>query len=270
VGRACANFSRPAGRLRAMARPAQTPTAEQSALEPPLDRIAAGLESTAWAAELVDPEWRLRWCSTQLKAMLGESDDEALGVGSHLVAARYRRRGSGRCPPGSRRAEENVGFMLDDTPGGRETIAAMVPPRARRTGAGGDGPRLAGVDEQDRLARLRARAGPHPLLRRPGADQRRTAGRDDLHLRLGPPCVAAGHGGPGGPGHVPAHGPAGGARPTRGRPALRNRTPTRPLRVAAARGRGGRPARPRPARPGAGPGPRRPEPPPGERRAQRP
>lgn len=104
MGRACANFSPPAGRLRAMARPAQTPTAEQSALEPPLDRIAAGLESTAWAAELVDPEWRLRWCSTQLKAMLGESDDEALGVGSHLVAARYRRRGSGRCPPGSRRA----------------------------------------------------------------------------------------------------------------------------------------------------------------------
>jgi len=113
-----------------MARPAQTPTAEQSALEPPLDMIAAGLESTAWAAELVDPEWRLRWCSTQLKAMLGESDDEALGVGSHLVAARYRPAWQRAVPPGvqTRWLEENVGFMLDDTPGGRETIAAMVPP----------------------------------------------------------------------------------------------------------------------------------------------
>jgi len=113
-----------------MARPAQTPTAEGSALEPPLDRIAAGLESTAWAAELVDPEWRLRWCSTQLKAMLGESDDEALGVGSHLVAARYRPAWQRAAPPGvqTRWLEENVGFMLDDTPGGRETIAAMVPP----------------------------------------------------------------------------------------------------------------------------------------------
>jgi class 3 adenylate cyclase len=43
-----------------------------------------------WTAFALDPEDRLVWVSDELKAFLGEHDDAALGVGTHILAAMLR------------------------------------------------------------------------------------------------------------------------------------------------------------------------------------
>ncbi|MEA2391217.1 MAG: hypothetical protein QOK31_1326, partial [Solirubrobacteraceae bacterium] len=65
-------------------------TARASAgLDQRLAYAAEELERTNWAAELCDPQWRLVWVSSQLRALMGGGDDEALGVGMHLLESRF-------------------------------------------------------------------------------------------------------------------------------------------------------------------------------------
>lgn len=51
---------------------------------------ALALEQTGWAAELVDPEWRLMWVSDELRALAGAPKTEQLGLGEHLLVSRLR------------------------------------------------------------------------------------------------------------------------------------------------------------------------------------
>ncbi|MGI8921444.1 MAG: adenylate/guanylate cyclase domain-containing protein [Solirubrobacteraceae bacterium] len=100
-------------------------------LTAPLDAIARGLEQTNWAAEVLDPQWRLIWLSSQLKTLLREHDDEALGVGMHMLESRLAPAWQRAFP---RETEEqwlrdNAPHMIDDTPGGRDELIAMVRPQ---------------------------------------------------------------------------------------------------------------------------------------------
>ncbi|GAC1315730.1 MAG: hypothetical protein NVSMB25_00130 [Thermoleophilaceae bacterium] len=99
-----------------------------------LARIASGLEETAWAAELCDARWRLVWVSSQLRTLLGEDDNEALGIGSHVVESRalpaWRRTVSDDIQ--AEWLAENVPQMVEDTPGGRDALSAMVRPHHAR------------------------------------------------------------------------------------------------------------------------------------------
>jgi class 3 adenylate cyclase len=106
-------------------------TARASAgLDQRLAYAAEELERTNWAAELCDPQWRLVWVSSQLRALMGGGDDEALGVGMHLLESRFVEDRVARAPEAIQREwlRVNVPLMLSDTPGGHDALRAMVPP----------------------------------------------------------------------------------------------------------------------------------------------
>jgi class 3 adenylate cyclase len=101
--------------------------------DPRLGRIVEALEATGWACELLDADWRLVWVSEQSKGLIGEPDDEALGIGLHTVEARQL--------PSWRRLlsddaqltwlTSNVPQMLVDDPHAAERIAEMLDPELR-------------------------------------------------------------------------------------------------------------------------------------------
>ncbi len=49
-----------------------------------LDEIAGELAATRWAAQVFDAQWRLCWVSDELRALLGDPDDDALGIGRDI------------------------------------------------------------------------------------------------------------------------------------------------------------------------------------------
>ncbi len=53
-----------------------------------LDQIGQELEQTGWAFELFDARWHLVRVSDETKALVGESDDEKLGCGLHVIDTR--------------------------------------------------------------------------------------------------------------------------------------------------------------------------------------
>ena len=57
-------------------------------VSPALRQVIDELEQTGFAVEVVDPEWRLVWISSQLREMVGDHDDQALGIGQHYLVTR--------------------------------------------------------------------------------------------------------------------------------------------------------------------------------------
>jgi class 3 adenylate cyclase len=101
-------------------------------LPPLLARFAQGIEETGWAAELLDAEWRVRFVSTQTKAIMGGDDDD-LGVGLHVLESRRLPLWRKRVPMSARIPwfELNVPLMIRHTPGGIDAIREMVEPDMR-------------------------------------------------------------------------------------------------------------------------------------------
>jgi class 3 adenylate cyclase len=96
------------------------------AMDARLVDIARALEATGWAAELYDARWRLVWCSSQLKRLVGEEDDEALGVGLHLLESRLQDVWSRVVPERGMAAwiRETLPPILVDDPGIRDVVLA--------------------------------------------------------------------------------------------------------------------------------------------------
>jgi class 3 adenylate cyclase len=98
-----------------------------------LDWIVRGLDSTGWAAEVCDADWKLIWVSPQTRELIGEKDDSGLGLGEHIMESRKR--------PAWQRivsleaqaqwVRMNVPQMLADDPDGKERLAAMTLPELR-------------------------------------------------------------------------------------------------------------------------------------------
>jgi class 3 adenylate cyclase len=107
-----------------------SPTSEVSA---PLATVIAEVERTGWAAQVTDAEWRLRWVSRELKALLGSEDEEELGYGRHVVEAYQREIWSATVTPESQAQQlaTDVPKMLAGTPGGKEAIKELLPEEAR-------------------------------------------------------------------------------------------------------------------------------------------
>src|SRR5919106_5441211 len=57
------------------------------AIDPRLQSLIDQLQGTQAGIELYDSEWRLVWLSDEIKEMLGEFDDEKLGIGRHMIEA---------------------------------------------------------------------------------------------------------------------------------------------------------------------------------------
>ena len=106
-------------------------------LDPRLAQVAERLEATGWAAELADAEWRLVWFSDQLKAVMGESDDEALGRGLHLLEARELPAWRSRVTrPRYLEAMRQMGPTMAYDAGGAERLPRELPDDVREALAG--------------------------------------------------------------------------------------------------------------------------------------
>jgi class 3 adenylate cyclase len=97
-------------------------------IHPRLAEIAEQLETTGWAAELCAPDWTLVWVSSQFRRLLGDPDDQTLGIGRHLLETRLMPL---RTQYISQKVQEqwtrdNVPHMLEHTEGGRDALVAML------------------------------------------------------------------------------------------------------------------------------------------------
>ena len=97
-------------------------------LDPRLAAVAESLETTRWAAEIWDSEWRLAWVSEETKRFLGEEDTDVLGYGRYIIDVRWSEPWFTTVDDRSR--AELVGtelpFIAHDTPGGAEHVQALV------------------------------------------------------------------------------------------------------------------------------------------------
>jgi class 3 adenylate cyclase len=108
--------------------------AEASIQDERLERIVRGLDSTGWAAEVCDADWRLVWVSPQTRALIGQDDDSGLGIGRHVIESRRQPAWQRMVSP---EAQEdwlrlNVPQMLADDPDGAERLADLAKPEARQ------------------------------------------------------------------------------------------------------------------------------------------
>lgn len=55
------------------------------AIDPRLQALIDRLRATHAAVELYDSEWRLVWLSDEIREMVGEYDDDKLGIGLHMI-----------------------------------------------------------------------------------------------------------------------------------------------------------------------------------------
>jgi len=101
-------------------------------MNPPLDRrlaeIAEWLDRSRWGAEVWDKEWRLAHVSHESRAVLGgELTPEELGIGHHVLEARYSEPWFNTVDDDSRRqlVELELPFVAWDTPGGAERVREL-------------------------------------------------------------------------------------------------------------------------------------------------
>lgn len=106
-----------------------------------LDEVAAVYGEARIAAELFDAGWNLIWVSDELKTLIGEDDEERLGVGKHVIVGRNRfwlEVVTEETQAEWQRA--NLGYILHETPA--PDLARAV----EEAGVGGDAEVVAALD----------------------------------------------------------------------------------------------------------------------------
>ena len=94
-----------------------------------LRELAEELEATGWAFEIVDANWRLFHVSTELRALLYESDPERIGYGRHIIETRLGPAFKMVTPEHRGRwLERNAPFMLYDDPKLPDRLSGALPP----------------------------------------------------------------------------------------------------------------------------------------------
>jgi len=100
-------------------------------ISPALRRVIDELDRTDFAAEVVDPEWRLAWVSSQLREMVGEDhDDEALGIGLHYLVSRDLPAWESKVliEEPFEISRQILPYIAYDTPGGVERLRQIIGP----------------------------------------------------------------------------------------------------------------------------------------------
>ena len=107
---------------------AEAPTRDER-----LDWIIRGLDSTGWAAEVCDADWRLVWVAPQTREIIGAGDDGELGLGEHILESRKRQAWQRMVSLGAQRQwiQLNVPQMLADDPDSKERLAELTLPELR-------------------------------------------------------------------------------------------------------------------------------------------
>jgi class 3 adenylate cyclase len=104
-------------------------------MEPRLAAIAESLQGTRWGAELWDADWRLAWVSDDAKAVLGVCDNEDLGVGRHVIDARFMEPWVSAVDARSREqlTSTELAYIAHDTPGGVDRVRELFEAATGRT-----------------------------------------------------------------------------------------------------------------------------------------
>src|SRR2546423_15540172 len=91
-----------------------------------LEWIVRGLDSTGWAAEVCDADWRLVWVAPQTRALIGSPDESDIGLGDHIIESRRRPAWQRMVSDEAQQdwIRQNVPQMLADDPGAKERLAA--------------------------------------------------------------------------------------------------------------------------------------------------
>jgi class 3 adenylate cyclase len=99
-----------------------------TSLDPRLAEIARHLDQSRWGAEIWDSEWRLAHVSLESRSVLGaDLSDEDLGVGRHVLEARYAEPWYRTVDDASRRQliEVELPYVAWDTPGGAKRVREL-------------------------------------------------------------------------------------------------------------------------------------------------
>lgn len=108
---------------------------------PRLAEIAAVYANAKQAAELFDADWNLIWVSDELKTLIGEDDEQRLGVGHHVLVGRngfWLDVVTDETQGVWRRA--NLGYVIHETPG--PVLARAI----EEAGVGDEEDALAGIE----------------------------------------------------------------------------------------------------------------------------
>jgi class 3 adenylate cyclase len=94
----------------------------------PLEEVAGEIQRVRLAAELFDPDWNLVWVSDELKNLLGEQDEVAIGYGTHCIEARVNELWSASATEEARLewSRANLPYVLYETPA--EVLAGIELP----------------------------------------------------------------------------------------------------------------------------------------------
>ena len=99
---------------------------------PRLREIAIELEQTRGASALHDAECNLVWVSSELKALIGETDEDKLGYGRHVFEAYLSPTWGDRVTDDSKmHMFEHLPHVIETTPGGKERITELMIEAAR-------------------------------------------------------------------------------------------------------------------------------------------
>jgi class 3 adenylate cyclase len=99
-----------------------------------LREVAQTLEETGWAAEVLDPEWRLVSVTQELRTLLGAVSPEDLGVGHSVLSARHNATWAEYIPAEASLdcLRQHVPYMLHDMgEGAREALLEQARPQWR-------------------------------------------------------------------------------------------------------------------------------------------
>jgi class 3 adenylate cyclase len=98
-----------------------------------LEWVIRGLDSTGWASEVCDADWRLVWVSPQTRALIGNPDEGDLGLGEHIIESRRRPAWQRMVSDQAQQdwIRQNVPQMLADDPGAKERLAGLARPELK-------------------------------------------------------------------------------------------------------------------------------------------
>src|SRR5207253_837623 len=94
-----------------------------------LAQVIAQLETTRWAALVVDAENRVVWISDELKGFIGEHDPGKLGIGKNLAAALMSETWLRTITPESafELFTDAMPYLVDPAPGAVAAFSRTVP-----------------------------------------------------------------------------------------------------------------------------------------------
>jgi len=95
-----------------------------------LETTVEQIETTGWAAEIYDDEWRLLWVSEELKEFLGEDSESILGYGEHILSVYQRPLWRDKVSEDNREQvlQQNLPYIAHDTPGQLDALRSTIDP----------------------------------------------------------------------------------------------------------------------------------------------